>query len=94
MFYTQGKSQMKWMTKEMEEEVWCEDTRGTWYDDKKELEYLIQGYKSKVFFMDNRYKSKTPPLDKSYPELKKMVSKEKLEELNQEYIELLKDRKN
>ncbi len=93
MFYTPGETLMKWMTEEMEREVFYKDTKGgIWYDDKKELEYLIQGYKSGFLFSDKRHKLGILPLDKSYPELKTMVSKEKLEELKQEYIELLKDR--
>jgi len=96
MFYTQSETQMKWMTKEMEKEVVTKEISRNfyWYDYKKELEYLIQGYKSSVIFTDKRYNLGTPPLDKSYPELKKLVSKERLEELKQEYIELLKDRIN
>lgn len=77
----------------MEKEVitWNPGGKSYRYNKEIELEYLIQGYKSFYIFTDLRHNQGKLPLDKSYPELKKLVSKERLDELKREYIQLIRD---
>lgn len=91
---------MRWMTGEECVQIYgMREDNGVFYLTKTNpgievvVKYLLDGVvPGKFIKLGKRYRHNTPPLDQLYPPLKSLLSKEELNQPNQEYFSLIKEK--